>query len=103
MQMKHLIMFSLVGIMALLAFNLIIGNQHEESREDAVSSVTSEQKTTNTSVSDTKESNSSSSNIGNKPLGEQPKAILDDATTKIDQAQQTNQERLAQMNIVDEK
>lgn len=98
MQMKHLIMFSLVGIMALLAFNLIIGNQHEESRKAAVSIVTSEQKMTDTSVSDTKESNSSSSSIANKPLGEQPKAILDNATTKIDQAQQTNQARLTQMD-----
>lgn len=94
MQIKHLIIFSLVGIMALLAFNIINDYQRDKDREMALSSTTSEQKTTGTLVSDTSNSN----NIANKPLGEQPKAILDDATTKIDQAQQTDQARLAQMN-----
>lgn len=94
MQIKHLIIFSLVGIMALLAFNIINDYQRDKDREMALSSTTSEQKTTGTLVSDTSNSN----NIANKPLGEQPKAILDDATTKIDQAQQTDQARLAQMD-----
>ena len=97
MQIKHLIIFALVGMVALLGFNLIIGSQHETSREAAVSSATSEQEATGTAVSDVKESDSSSTSIANKPLGEQPKAILDDATAKIDQAQQTDQARLAQM------
>ncbi len=94
MQIKHLIIFSLVGIMALLAFNIINDYQRDKDSEMALSSTTSEQKTTGTLVSDTSNSN----NIANKPLGEQPKAILDDATTKIDQAQQTDQARLAQMD-----
>ncbi|BFM04614.1 MAG: hypothetical protein J6N72_04845 [Psychrobacter sp.] len=94
MQIKHLIIFSLVGIMALLAFNIINDYQRDKDREMALSSTTSEQKTAGILVSDTSNSN----NIANKPLGEQPKAILDDATTKIDQAQQTDQARLAQMN-----
>lgn len=94
MQIKHLIIFSLVGIMALLAFNIINDYQRDKDREMALSSTTSEQKTAHTLVSDTSNSN----NIANKPLGEQPKAILDDATTKIDQAQQTDQARLAQMD-----
>lgn len=94
MQIKHLIIFSLVGIMALLAFNIINDYQRDKDREMALSSATSEQKTAGTLVSDISNSN----NIANKPLGEQPKAILDDATTKIDQAQQIDQARLAQMN-----
>ncbi len=98
MQIKHLIIFALVGMAALLGFNLISGNQHEKSREAAIDSTASEQVATGTSVSDTEESGSSSTSIANKPLGEQPKAILDDATTKIDQAQQADQARLAQMD-----
>ena len=94
MQIKHLIIFSLVGIMTLLAFNIINDYQRDKDSEMALSSATSEQKTAGTLVSDTSNSN----NIANKPLGEQPKAILDDATTKIDQAQQTDQARLAQMD-----
>lgn len=94
MQIKHLIIFSLVGIMALLAFNIINDYQRDKDSEMALSSTTSEQKTAGILVSDTSNSN----NIANKPLGEQPKAILDDATTKIDQAQQTDQARLAQMD-----
>ncbi|MGP5211160.1 hypothetical protein ACTXJ5_10240 [Psychrobacter alimentarius] len=98
MQIKHLIIFALVGMVALLGFNLIIGSQHEKNREAAISNATSKQETTDAAVSDTKESDSSSTSIANKPLGEQPKAILDDATAKIDQAQQADQARLAQMN-----
>lgn len=94
MQIKHLIIFSLVGIMALLAFNIVNDYQRDKDSEMALSSATSEQKIAGTLVSDTSNSN----NIANKPLGEQPKAILDDATTKIDQAQQADQARLAQMN-----
>ncbi|MEN6669471.1 hypothetical protein AAJP47_03750 [Psychrobacter sp. B38] len=97
MQIKHLIIFALVGMVALLGFNLIMGSQHEKNREAAISSAMSEE-TTGAGVSDTKESDGSSTSIANKPLGEQPKAILDDATTKIDQAQQADQARLAQMD-----
>ena len=80
--------------MALLAFNVINNYQRDKDREMALNSATSEQETTDAAVSDTSNVN----NIANKPLGEQPKAILDDATTKIDQAQQTDQARLAQMD-----
>jgi hypothetical protein len=100
MQMKHLIIFSLIGMVALLGFNLISGNQHEKNRKMIAREGTSEQKTTATAASrsNTDSSSSSSANIASKPLGEQPKAILDDATTKIDQAQQADQARLVQMN-----
>ncbi|MGP9689606.1 hypothetical protein ACT3TH_10635 [Psychrobacter sp. AOP22-C1-C5] len=97
MQIKHLIIFSLVGIVALLGFNLINGNQHEENREMIASDSTSQQETAGTEVSGIDNANSSSTSIASKPLGEQPKAILDDATVKIDQAQQADQARLVQM------
>ena len=95
MQMKHLIIFALVGMVALLGFNLINGMQHEKNREIAVSGATSEQSMTSTAASDTV---NGSENSASQPLGKQPKAILDDATAKIDQAQQTDQARLAQVN-----
>ncbi|WP_201598492.1 hypothetical protein [Psychrobacter vallis] len=98
MQMKHLIIFALVGIVALLGFNLINGIQHDKNREMAVDGVNSEQSMASTAASDTDKAVSGSENIASKPLGEQPKAILDDATAKIDQAQQADQARLAQVN-----
>ena len=96
MEMKHLIIFAVIGIVALLGFNIINGNSHEKNREVAVSSTVSEQPTA--AVSDAGSSKNSSANIASKPLGEQPKAILDDATNKIDQAQQSEQDRLEQMS-----
>lgn len=95
MEMKHLIIFAVIGIVALLGFNIINGNSHEKNREVATV-VASEQPTA--AVSDADSSKNSSANIASKPLGEQPKAILDDATNKIDQAQQSEQDRLDQMS-----
>ena len=43
MQMKHLIIFALVGMVALLGFNLINGNQREKDREAVISDAGSEQ------------------------------------------------------------
>ncbi|MGE6572979.1 hypothetical protein [Psychrobacter namhaensis] len=91
MQIKHLIVFALVGIVALLGFNLVNSYQHDKNRE-IINSRTS------TAGLDTDKAVSGSENIASKPLGEQPKAILDDATSKIDQAEQTDQARLAQMS-----
>lgn len=98
MQMKHLIIFALVGMVVLLGFNLINGSQHEKNREIAVNGVTSEQPITSTAVSDIDYVASGSVDIASQPLGKQPKAILDDATSKITQAQQTDQARLSQMS-----
>lgn len=98
MEMKHLIIFAVIGIVALLGFNVINGNSREKNREIAVSGVTSEPSASTAIVSDSDAATSSSTNIASKPLGEQPKAILDDATNKIDQAQQSEQERLDQMS-----
>lgn len=93
MQIKHLIVFALVGMAALLGFNIFNDNQHEKNREMLASNNVSEQ----VAAEPQSEATNSSSNIASKPLGEQPKAILDDATTKIDQAQQVEQARLTQM------
>ena len=90
MEMKHVIIFAVIGFAALLGFNIINGNSHERNREMAISSTISEQSPATAEASDT--------SIANKPLGEQPKAILDDATSKIDQAQQAEQDRLDQMS-----
>ncbi|GAB2630989.1 hypothetical protein [Psychrobacter pocilloporae] len=96
MEMKHLIIFAVIGIIALLGFNIINGNSHEKNREVAVSSTVSEQPTA--AISDADSSKNSSANIASKPLSQQPKAIIDDATNKIDQAQQSEQDRLEQMS-----
>lgn len=97
MQIKHLIIFAVIGIVALLGFNVVNGNSHEKNRAGATSNVTSES-ATGTAVSDTDQATSGSESIASKPLGDQPKAILDDATSKINQAQQTDQAQLAQVN-----
>lgn len=95
MQMKHLIIFALVGMVALFGFNLINGNQREKNRELIVSNATSEQ-SPSTIVPDTDNVENSSTDIVNQPLGKQPKAILDKATTQIEQAQQADKQRLEQ-------
>lgn len=97
MQIKHLIIFAVIGIVALLGFNVVNGNSHEKNRAGATNNATSES-ATGTAVSDTDQATSGSESIASKPLGNQPKAILDDATSKINQAQQTDQAQLAQVN-----
>lgn len=101
MQMKHLIIFALVGMVALLGFNLINGNQREKNREIITASSSSEPNQESADTPDSDDtlvtSTSTSTDIASKPLGQQPKAILDDATAKIEQAQQTDQQRLEQM------
>lgn len=97
MQIKHLIVFALVGMAALLGFNIFNNNQHEKNREMLAEDNAPVQVVADSVVTPTNEAANNSSNIASKPLGEQPKAILDDATTKIDQSQQVEQTRLAQM------
>ena len=87
MEMKHVIIFAVIGIVALLGFNVINGNSHEKKREMVTSST----------ASDTNDAPSPSTDIASKPLSQQPKAIIDDATNKIDQAQKYEQDRLEQM------
>ena len=100
MQMKHLIIFALVGMVALLGFNLINGSQRDKNREALVSSVTSEHSDISAEIPETHIEASSSDAITSKPLGEQPKAIHDSATTQIDQAQQEKQKNLEEMDDI---
>lgn len=100
MQMKHLIIFALVGMVALLGFNLINGNQRDKDRESITTSSSTEQPSTGITESDSNNDEKNSSvDITSKPLGEQPKAILDSATTQIEQAQQADQQRLDQSGV----
>tara|TARA_R100000935_G_scaffold13453_3_gene26996 strand:+ start:404 stop:709 length:306 start_codon:yes stop_codon:yes gene_type:complete len=97
MQMKHLIIFAVVGMVVLLGFNVMNGSQREQNRE--VIAASSEAAVSENNGFDTRNANASdTSDIASKPLGQQPKAILDDATTKIDQAQQADAARLEQMS-----
>ena len=88
MEMKHLIIFAVVGMVALLGFNMLNGNQRDKNREAITAS--SEPELVNS------DNNSNTSDIASQPLGQQPKAILDNATAKIDQAQQADAARLEQ-------
>jgi len=89
MQMKHLIIFALVGMAVLLGFNLINGHQRDKHREILVNN--------NSAESATATDANTGENITSQPLGQQPKAILDDATTQIEQAQRAEQQRFAQV------
>ncbi|MGP5494827.1 hypothetical protein ACTXMK_13730 [Psychrobacter celer] len=92
MQMKHLIIFALVGMVALLGFNLISGHQRDKHREVVLVNNNSAE---SAAVTDT--GANTGENIASQPLGQQPKAILDDATTQIEQAQRAEQQRVAQV------
>ena len=96
MEMKHLIIFAVIGIVSLLGFNIINGNSREQNREAMVSSTVPESSTVTVAPEPT--TSNSSTDITSQPLGEQPKAIVDSATSKIDQAQQAEQERMDQIS-----
>lgn len=98
MQKKHLIAFTLVTIFMLLGFNIINGNRHEQSRAVQVESETPVGMEVNAVVESEDTSSSRSADSAAQPLGEQPKAILDKATTQIEQAQQVEQQRLETMD-----
>ena len=87
MEMKHLIIFAVVGMVALLGFNMLNGNQRDKNREAITASSQPELVSSN---------NTGTSDIASQPLGQQPKAILDNATAKIDRAQQADAARLEQ-------
>ncbi|WP_372829724.1 hypothetical protein [Psychrobacter maritimus] len=93
MQIKHLIIFALAGIVILLGFNMINGSQREKNREAITASNEVEQANADT----TSNVNSNTADIASQPLGQQPKAIIDKATTQIAQAEQTSQQRAEQM------
>ncbi|MBK3394497.1 hypothetical protein IQ457_11195 [Psychrobacter sp. M9-54-1] len=90
MQIKHLIIFALAGIVILAGFNMISGSQREKNREALAAS--SETENTDIVITDSK-----TSDIVSQPLGQQPKAILDKASTQIEQAEQVSQQRREQI------
>ena len=103
MQMKHLIIFALAGIVILLGFNMLSGSQREKNREVITASMNSENINDDVAVAvaesngtNTSNVNSNTADIASQPLGQQPKAILDNATTKIEQAEQVSQQRVEQ-------
>ncbi len=98
MQRKHLIAFTLATIFMLLGFNFINSNRHEQSRAVQAGSETPAATEVNSVVESKNTSPSSSADIAAQPLGEQPKAIIDNATAQIEQAQQVEQQRLEQMD-----
>ncbi|MCH1783209.1 hypothetical protein [Psychrobacter glaciei] len=93
MQMKHLIIFALAGIVLLIGFNMFNSNRHESRIAAATSTTTSPA----TAIS-SEDTVNVTTDIANQPLGKQPKAILDNATAQIEQAEQVNQERVEQMS-----
>ena len=90
MQIKHLIIFALAGIVILAGFNMISGSQREKNREALAAN--SETENTDIVITDSK-----TSDIVSQPLGQQPKAILDKASTQIEQAEQVSQQRSEQI------
>lgn len=91
MQAKHFIILALIGIVILLSFNIINGKRHEQNRAVVSSSAIP------TSTISAQDSNSAI-DIASQPLGNQPKAIIDNATTQINHAEQADRDRLQQMN-----
>lgn len=95
MQRKHLIAFTMATIFLLLGFNIINGQQHERSRAAPVeNTVPIEPIETETRTAVDMGSSNTNSDTANKPLGQQPKAIIDNVTADIEQAQQMDKDRL---------
>lgn len=90
MQIKHLIIFALAGIVILAGFNMISGSQRAKNREALAASSVAEQ-------TDINVAEGNSLDIASQPLGQQPKAILDKASTQIEQAEQVSQQRSEQI------
>lgn len=97
MQIKHLIIFTLVGMVILLGFNMINGSRHEQNRAAAVNNDAPAQ-STDAAANELNTDSNQSVDIGSKPLGEQPKAIIDNVTSQIDQAQLADRKRLKQLS-----
>ena len=95
MQMKHLIIFAIAGIILLIGFNMM-----NSDRRDDTTAVVDKETTDSAVVAETytdANTESAPSAIADKPLGQQPKAIIDKATTPIEQAEQDNQEQVKQI------
>jgi hypothetical protein len=72
-------------------------NRHE-SRIAATTSSIATSIPPDTAISSEGNTVSTNTDIASQPLGKQPKAILDKATAKIEQAEQVNQDRVEQMS-----
>lgn len=81
MPIKPIIIASLIAIVLLAGFNLI-SNQRHNSQRTAMLSETAQSDAPTVAQNDT-------------PLGQQPKAILDDANRKINTAEQQSEQQLA--------
>lgn len=90
MQRKHLIAFTLATAFMLLGFNMINNYFHEKNRAAATASPAI--------VAENSTAEPSDDTVTTESLGEQPKAIIDNVTADIEQAQQTEQQRLEQMD-----
>lgn len=97
MQAKTMVIIALVLMGALVLYNVAI------SRQDVapVATETVTTANTNTNASTTTVSNTDApkidTDITDKPLGQQPKAILDKANNEIDKAQQLENDKMAQL------
>lgn len=88
MQRKHLIALTLATIFMLFGYNIVSSYFYEKNRAAPI----------NTDAAVVKNGDKENDSISAQPLGEQPKAIIDNATAQIEQAQDTEQQRLEQMN-----
>ena len=103
MQLKHLIIFAVIGFVALLSFNVINGNRHETKRALAASpdisvALAASADNTNLSTNRLDTNNANNNAVTNPPLAEQPKAMMNKATTQIDDAELADEARLAQLD-----
>lgn len=89
MQKKHLIAFTTATIFLLLGFNLVSSYFHENRRAALVDDDLSKAINSETQLND---------KIAAQPLADQPKAIIENASSQIEQAQKLEQQRLEQMD-----
>lgn len=96
MQRKHLIAFTLATIFMLLGFNMINNYFHEKDRDALLDKDVAAVTEISSSVAN--DTTDGSVDIASQPLGKQPKAIIDNTTSQIEQAQNVEQQRLEQMD-----
>lgn len=96
MQRKHLIAFTLATIFMLLGFNMINNYFHEKDRAALLDKDVAVVTEMSSSVAN--DTTDGSVDIAAQPLGKQPKAIIDNTTSQIEQAQNVEQQRLEQMD-----
>ena len=88
MNAKTMIIIAVVAGVALVIFNIAISYNDPDPVSAEIAS------TEATNIANTANTND---DIANKPLGQQPKAILDKANNEIEQAQQLESDKMAQL------